>query len=858
MQRKDEDDDDEEDEALGKDLYASSNLLGYVSRNIANLYLGRNPYSLSHIQPNPVYIDTLEKFDRFFEKLEAAPIVAVDTETKNLSATKNSIFIIQFAFSNKKGYVLPLFHPMTPFTASELQYIQGKLRAWFIARPPEHFKYLVTLNGMYDLKVIRAQFKIPIILRRVWEVTGGESCLDENVRVLEDFQTPIGGLRGLFTHYGNELYWTMPMSKDERETIGFVSPDNKDLQDYAALDVQSILGIREMQIERSRALQLGSRKYTPFYTRLVSNQLSNTAHVISHMVGRGVNLDMVYLTHLRSKSSPLLTELDEVRKELYSMPSVKATNKALLKAEGGSTASGGLFGRQAWVFKETKPDHKIALFIETLGLEPRSYTKTKQPQIDKAFQKYYKDEVTEVRLFERIQKITKIWGTYVNGFYKTLRTSLDGWDNRLRAGYGFWKVVTGRLNSFKPSLQQIPTRDPISKYIKRCFVAPYGHLYVKFDYSAHEVRFWAIMAKDDVLAGVFRIGQTLRKKFRRNPTPELKKKIKEKGDIHILNILFFFNMLVDKSHPLREAIKSVIFGVIYGKSAGTLAKDVGGQRIGTLEDGLKANKKEIAALDVSDKAKRKELQEKRETLKEELEEARNKDWKTFAADLMSKLFARFSKGGEWLTWASAFAEENFYVYSPTGRRRNLYGVLTGIKSVISAMGRRAKNSPIQGTASEVAVTSARLIAIAFYEFLLEWYPKTAAKMEVLPAEPLKAVHDALYSECPYKYILPYVHIVQWVATYGVTEYYKETFDFEFNIEPEIEMEFGATESQMFKWDWSHGNLEECIKSALASAKEIGTLKGTEEEAFDTIMAPYKNEEMKVWLDTRYPILGVQA
>ncbi|MGT3784028.1 hypothetical protein ACVTE8_15845, partial [Staphylococcus aureus] len=43
---------------------------------------------------------------------------------------------------------------------------------------------LVTFNGMFDLRIVRQQLRIPIIWHRVWEITFGEHALDENISSL--------------------------------------------------------------------------------------------------------------------------------------------------------------------------------------------------------------------------------------------------------------------------------------------------------------------------------------------------------------------------------------------------------------------------------------------------------------------------------------------------------------------------------------------------------------------------------------------------------------------------------------------------------------------------------------------------
>lgn len=593
-------DDDDDNDEVNSDIFGKANLLGYVARNITNLLLGRHAFSLKHIVPKPIYIDTIERFDWFYKKLEEASIVAVDTETKDLSATKNLIYTIQFAFSKDKGYVIPMYHPQTPFSQEELKYIRSKLKKWFAAEPESDFKFMLMMNGKFDIKVARNQFCLPIILRPVWEVTAGEHVLDENLKWLKKMgNTPAGNLRAIFTSYDNDLYWTLPFSKDERATIAFVKPSNKDFQNYAVLDVQCLHGIYEMQIAQSKLLEIEGRCYTPYFKLLVSEQMNNTVHTLSHMESRGVGMDGYYLAHLKSKESPLVKTLDEVKVELSQMLAVKKANKLLLERDT-STASGGLFTKTNWVFNLNKPEHKTTLFFDVMGLEPLTYTKTKQPQVDKNFQKAYKDDYKEVRAFATYQEVSKLWGAYVKGWYTKIKSSPDGsYDGRLRPSYGFFDVVTGRLNSFDPSLQQVPSRGSLAKYIKRAFVAPTGTLHVKFDFSAHEVRFWGIIAKDDVIADTFRQGQKLRQKFRKTPSPEISQEIKKKGDVHIINIYHFFKKWVEKSDPLRDAIKAIVFGTIYSMSANSLSKSLKKQRVAELEDKIRKLTKREAELKAS-------------------------------------------------------------------------------------------------------------------------------------------------------------------------------------------------------------------------------------------------------------------
>ncbi len=227
----------------------------------------------------------------------------------------------------------------------------------------------------------------------------------------------------------------------------------------------------------------------------------------------------------------------------------------------------------------------------------------------------------------------------------------------------------------------------------------------------------------------------------------------------------------------------------------------------------------------------------------------------FAQGLIDKLFNRFKKASSWLNWTREHAKKNYYTYSPLGMRRNLFGIMTGINPIVSAMERRAANSPIQGFASQIGVVAAWLTTKNMYR-VLKKFDYIDKNTEHLPVNINKAVHDALYSEPEYDVILIFIHVLQWTATYGVTEYYKKEFGVDFLVEPEIEIEIGATEDKHYKWDFTDSNLEEIIKKALADQVTIKRLTDVN-EAYKKIMRPYRNKELKAYLEEHYPILGIK-
>lgn len=833
----DEEDDDVDVGTSDDAAMDNVNLLGYISRNIASSYIGFMPYDVSHVKANPVLIDTMTKFDKLLHLLNTRSVIAYDTETKNLNRVANSVLLMQFSFDENRGFILPINHKDTPFNGKQLMTMKSGLRDFFRKPVPYAAKpktYLIGQNIKFDLTVTRQELGIPIIHYPVWDTMAGESSLDENLKALSNYGIPSGGLAQIMSHHGNDFYFTNPFSKADRSNMESVDLHAPGFLDYCSMDTQGVFAIHNQQIRRAfnepydkqnkyANVQVKPETFETYgvpYQRFMLNQMSNNIHMFSHMEHRGVAMDVPFMLSLLAKDSPFNKIVKEEEAKLFAMPNVKKANALLLKREKVPTTS--MFGEvNKWIFKLSKPAHKQALFFDILELKPLSYGKqvdedgNKLGKLDVWFQKAYKD-IPEVAQLTRISKLQKLKSSYIESFYRKMEQSDDGrLDHRLRPSYDFYKVVTGRSNSSDPSLQQIPQRTVEAKYIKRMFCAPKGRLKVKFDYSAHEVRGWSIISGDKPLAEAFHVARNLKAKlyqlslkYLAKPLDKVKKAmevvvadLKKKGDIHIFNVHFFFNKWVEKSDPLRDAIKAIVFGVIYGKGANALAKDIG-------------------------------------------------QTKKYAVNLIDKLFNRFKKGKEWLDWCKEFSAKNLFIYSPIGRKRNLFGYLTGIGMLVAAMERRSQNSPIQGMAADFGHTAARLFDQEWEKVLLKLKYMTLEDTK-LPSEIEVMVHDAVYGETPYHLVLIQFQVLQYCAVTGVEKFYNEVFNYKFTVPLEIEFEFGCSDDRMYKHDWTQENLKQCVISALKDQVSDGKL--SKDEAKDAYKSMYSEwNKHKEYLDKHYP------
>lgn len=846
-----------------------ASLLGFVARCAAACYLGRNPYArfTKDIVANPILIDTIPKFKTFFKELWSQKVIAYDAEWTfgpDIGVTDARFLSLQFAWEEGTGYVIPMYHPESPFSAEELAFIEMRMRKFFMRRVSYKDGYeLLIQNAQVDLTMVREQLGVPFMYWPIWDTILAEAMLDENVKFLTQFRkNKVSSLDTLSAQYGNFFYLDgTSFGKAQRGEFKDAKLEGDALK-YSGFDAQILLGIRKAQMYRAKYTNFGkdgTESYLPAYRRFVLNQISNNMYAVSHMEHRGIWVDMELMQSTMIEGSDFRQELDGYVDQFYNYPSVIKSNKILLREK--SKAATSLFGKIERIFKITSKDHLKLLFFGVMGLEPVSHTDTGDVSTNDEFQDAYKETVPEVATFQDVAKLNTIMSTYLKGWFKRIMANPDSRkDQRIRPRYGFFEVITGRSNSSKPSLQNVPARHKSAKYIKRLFAARPKHLVIKMDFSAHEVRQTAVAAGDKDLANAFWIGRNLRQEYIKKPTPELFKRIKLEGDVHKVNYGFIFKMALEAiTQAMRDSCKAIVFGLIYGKSVRTLSFDLSDGVIAAAKKAYQEVKKEYYALKESDPSSHKmpELKIKVKKLKQEWDELVEKprdEWIAETQIVFDELLAKFPRMKKWLDWAVDIGRKHLYVYSPFGRRRNLYAHLTGIDALCAGMDRRAMNSPIQGLSADMGHTANYLFHKNIYETLLK-FGYIDEDCRELPVGIETMVHDSLRLECPIELLVIVVHIMQWVTTLGICEYYTDVFDVNMIVPPEIDLEVGSSDATIRKWDWSQTGeygLYVVVRKALEDQHLEGSCPDVEDAYQKVFDIP---DNLKNYLETKYPIVG---
>ncbi len=153
------------------------------------------------------------------------------------------------------------------------------------------------------------------------------------------------------------------------------------------------------------------------------------------------------------------------------------------------------------------------------------------------------DDILEYR------QVTKLKNTYADVLPQVTDEA-----NRIHTDFKQALTATGRLSSADPNLQNIPIRTKMGREMRRYFVAKEGYTLVDADYSQIELRLLAHISDDYNMISAFNDGV----------------------DIHRKTAAAVFGLPEETvNEEMRKRAKAVNFGIVYGISGFSLAKDIG-------------------------------------------------------------------------------------------------------------------------------------------------------------------------------------------------------------------------------------------------------------------------------------------
>ena len=195
-------------------------------------------------------------------------------------------------------------------------------------------------------------------------------------------------------------------------------------------------------------------------------------------------------------------------------------------------------------FNINSPRQVGEILFDVLKIDARAgKTKSGQYTTNEETLQKLKDKHPIVNKILEQRGLRKLLSTYIEALPKLV----DSRTGRIHTTYNQALVVTGRLSSNNPNLQNIPIRDDEGREIRRAFTASdHNHLFLSADYSQVELRLMAHLSGDEGLVDAFRRGE----------------------DIHSATAAKIFKVNPEEVSPsMRRKAKTANFGIIYGISA---------------------------------------------------------------------------------------------------------------------------------------------------------------------------------------------------------------------------------------------------------------------------------------------------
>ena len=210
-----------------------------------------------------------------------------------------------------------------------------------------------------------------------------------------------------------------------------------------------------------------------------------------------------------------------------------------------------IFALAGEAFNVNSPKQLSVILFEKLALPTRKKTgKTRAASTSVEVLEELALQHELPRLVLEWRTIQKLKGTYVEALPQLARPDTG----RVHTSFNQAVAATGRLSSSDPNLQNIPIRTPLGREIRRAFTARDGCALISADYSQIELRVLAHLSEDAALVEAFVRGDDIHDRTAREVF----------GDDSGLD-----------PHELRRRAKIINYALLYGKTAFTLARDIG-------------------------------------------------------------------------------------------------------------------------------------------------------------------------------------------------------------------------------------------------------------------------------------------
>jgi DNA polymerase I len=400
-------------------------------------------------------VDTPDGLADLVQVLNAAEMIAFDTETTDTDVMRAKLVGISLAVQPNHGYYVPMGHSQGPQLPLKevLEALSGPLTDPGIGKAGHNLKYDYLVLKRAGLTVAPLTFDTMIA---EWLINPASRNL---------------GLKNLaWVRLGYEMTHIEALIGKGRGQITMDQVLISEAAGYAAADAAICLRLIP-QLREDLQKQNADGLFADMELPLIP--------VLAAMEEAGIKLDQDFFEHFSHELEVRLGEIEAKIQEAvgyaFNLNSTQQLSEALFTKLGltppdraRKTASG-YYSTAAAVLEAMAGQHPVIEWV----LDYR--------------------------------ELEKLRSTYVD----SLPQQINPETGRVHTSFNQTGTVTGRIASSDPNLQNIPTRTEIGRRVRNGFVAREGFQLLAVDYSQIELRIVAHMSQDQAMLDAFRAGQDI-------------------------------------------------------------------------------------------------------------------------------------------------------------------------------------------------------------------------------------------------------------------------------------------------------------------------------------------------------------
>ncbi len=398
---------------------------------------------------------TQSQLDEWLARIDAAPLVSVDTETTGLDPMRAQLVGISFSIEPYHAAYLPLAHRYAGAPQQlAINLVLDALKPWL----EDPAKPKLGQNLKYDKHIFANH---GLRLNGIVHDTLLQSYVLESHRPHDMDNLAL-------RHLGIKTISYDEVTGKGASRISFDQVDIERATQYAAEDADITLRLHQ----HLHPQIAGDTKLNHVYRTLEMPVLE----VLFEMERNGVLLDIKLLEIQSRELGEKILELEQRAFALAGQP-----------------------------FNLNSPKQIQEILFDRLKLPVVKKTPGGAPSTDEDVLQQLALDYPLPKILLDYRSLAKLKSTYTDKLPRMVDTNTG----RVHTNYAQAVAVTGRLASNGPNLQNIPVRTAEGRRIREAFIAPPGHSIISADYSQIELRIMAHIAQDAGLLKAFAAGEDI-------------------------------------------------------------------------------------------------------------------------------------------------------------------------------------------------------------------------------------------------------------------------------------------------------------------------------------------------------------